>query len=207
MELVTVCKDYFSGFHDIYHHKKNYVPTIALAVLKILSYFTVVIPLAFAAIYGAASIHGRINKKQELSKSDQLVNMRAHQAFRNTSSSTVSEQPKVPESHKPTNKLTERMVLLSNDYEIDSIAVGTIMMTLDKLHDESYVAFFDLFSKCKDNSYKITANIFGDSLAILKRLRLLQEDDTVSTPIKNVVLSAVFGENDLNMRLRSPLKH
>lgn len=48
--------------------------TNVLAAVKILSYFTVVIPLGFVAIYGAASLYGRVNKKEDLSSHDKSVN-------------------------------------------------------------------------------------------------------------------------------------
>ena len=45
--------------------------------LKILSYFTVVIPLGFAAVYGAAYLYGRVSKKEPLSSQDKSVNNQA----------------------------------------------------------------------------------------------------------------------------------
>lgn len=59
-------QSYFQGFHDIYNYKTNVNKTNALAILKILSYFTVVIPLGFAAVYGATSLCGRVSSEKSL---------------------------------------------------------------------------------------------------------------------------------------------
>lgn len=48
-----------------------------MAVLKIISYFTVVIALGFAAVYGAASLYGRVSAKQHYSVTDTSVNKQA----------------------------------------------------------------------------------------------------------------------------------
>lgn len=73
MELIDVCESYFSGFRDIYNFRNNDSCTNSLAVLKIISYFTVLIPLVFAVGYGAASLSGRVSKTNHLSSSDTKV--------------------------------------------------------------------------------------------------------------------------------------
>lgn len=73
MEVVNHCKNYFNGFQEIQKFKHNDAKTNALAILKILSYFTGVIPLGFAAVYGAASLYGRVNKKEQLSDVDKRI--------------------------------------------------------------------------------------------------------------------------------------
>ncbi|MBS4168513.1 hypothetical protein [Parachlamydia sp. AcF125] len=77
MKILDICKSYFSGLSDISTYKKNKGKTNVLAALKILSYFTIVVPLGFAAIYGAASLYGRVRKKLHLSSRDKIVNDQA----------------------------------------------------------------------------------------------------------------------------------
>ena len=72
MKVTDFFKSYFNGFQDASNYKKNDKKTNVLAAVKILSYFTVVIPLGLAAIYGAASLFGRISKK-DLSSLDKTV--------------------------------------------------------------------------------------------------------------------------------------
>lgn len=74
MQISNACKNYFNGFHDVFNYKNNNNKTNALAVLKILSYFTLIIPLGFATVYGATSLYGRVSKKQHLSSQDLSVN-------------------------------------------------------------------------------------------------------------------------------------
>src|SRR5690242_9835957 len=76
MKVTDICKSYFSGFQEVSNFKNNDNETNALATLKILSYFTIVTPLSFAAVYGAASLY-RINKKQHHSTTDANVNNQA----------------------------------------------------------------------------------------------------------------------------------
>lgn len=68
--------------------------TNAIAVLKILSYFTFVIPLFFAAVYGAASLCGRVSKKQHLSPQDKGVHDQAMKTIvKNNQPDQPTDQP------------------------------------------------------------------------------------------------------------------
>jgi len=77
MKIIDLCKSYFTGFQDASNYKKNDTKTNVLAAVKILSYFTFVIPLGFAAVYGAASLCGRVSKKGPLSSQDKSVDNQA----------------------------------------------------------------------------------------------------------------------------------
>jgi hypothetical protein len=68
MKLLDVSKDYFSGFQDISNYKENDAKSNLLAAVKILSYFTVIIPLGFSALYGISSLYGRVNNNQNVTK-------------------------------------------------------------------------------------------------------------------------------------------
>ena len=92
MKLSDVCKNYFSGFQEVSNFGKNDKKTNVLAVLKILSYFTVVIPLGFAAVYGAASLCGRVSKKQHLSSQDKSMNDQAKKNILKNSTLTSSSK-------------------------------------------------------------------------------------------------------------------
>ncbi len=63
MKILDISKKYFNGFQEISGFKRNDSTKNALATFKILSYFTVVIPLSFAIAYGAASLSGRVSLK------------------------------------------------------------------------------------------------------------------------------------------------
>lgn len=78
MRLSDACNSYFSGFKEIYHFKKNNNKTNALALLKIMSYFTLVIPSTFAVVYAIDSLCCRISKKHSFSKTDNKVNNQAN---------------------------------------------------------------------------------------------------------------------------------
>lgn len=77
VDINNVCASYFNGFHDIYHCKENTFTTNALALIKIISYFTALIPIGFGVVYGLSSLIGRINKRTDLSEVDRGI---VHQA-------------------------------------------------------------------------------------------------------------------------------
>ncbi|MFI0436013.1 MAG: hypothetical protein ACH350_09900 [Parachlamydiaceae bacterium] len=79
IKVIDFCRNYFNGFQDASNYKKNDTKTNVLVAVKILSYFTVVIPLGFAAIYRVASLCGCISKKESLPSRDQNINEKAKQ--------------------------------------------------------------------------------------------------------------------------------
>ena len=76
VKVLDACKDYFNGFQELSNFKDNDNTTNVLAGLKILSYFTVVIPMGFAAVYGAASLYGRVSKTQDLTLEDKTTHQK-----------------------------------------------------------------------------------------------------------------------------------
>jgi hypothetical protein len=91
MKVSDICKDYFSGFQDLSNCKKNDYKTNVLGLLKIFSYFIVIIPLAFAAVYGAASLCGRVSKIQQLSSNDKIVNDQAKTILKSNTAINLSK--------------------------------------------------------------------------------------------------------------------
>jgi O-acetyl-ADP-ribose deacetylase len=74
MFVSNLCKNYFNGFQEISNYEQNEAKDNTLAFLKILSYFTGVIPLCFGIVYGISSLFGRICKRSELSDDEKRVN-------------------------------------------------------------------------------------------------------------------------------------
>ncbi|WP_039383489.1 hypothetical protein [Neochlamydia sp. TUME1] len=81
MELQALARNYFKSFHEILNYQKNCAQLNALALLKIFSYFILVIPISFAAVYAVASLYGRISKNPSLSKQDQQPSNRTAKTF------------------------------------------------------------------------------------------------------------------------------
>lgn len=54
------CKNYFEGFQDLSTFNTNNSSKNAIGVLKVVSYFTLVIPLFVGLIYGVSSLVGRV---------------------------------------------------------------------------------------------------------------------------------------------------
>lgn len=76
------------------------------------------------------------------------------------------------------------------------------MISLEDLLGSHPVDFYGLVMKCRDRNYQF----FGNTGEILKQYSLVQSDGNVHASIRNVVLSAVVGE-ELDMTLGSPVAH
>ncbi len=79
MKVSAACANYFRGFCEVCDDTKT-----GLALLKIASYFTIVIPLAFAATYAVASLweHKWTTKTKPLSSADGEVERAARQILK-----------------------------------------------------------------------------------------------------------------------------
>lgn len=73
MEVLKVCESYFSVFQELSNFKSSDAKTNALAMLKLFSLLTVVVPLGFGIVYGIATLVGRIKKKETFSKTDEKM--------------------------------------------------------------------------------------------------------------------------------------
>lgn len=72
--LIPFCESYFQGFQEISSYQKNDAKTTAAALVKILSYFTVVIPAVFGMVYGLSLLYGRVTQKDVLTPKERQVN-------------------------------------------------------------------------------------------------------------------------------------
>src|ERR1019366_476530 len=78
MNITNNCRAYFQGFNDFSTWKTNDTKTNTLALLKITSYFTFIIPLfvglTFGMTYGISALIGRVKIKNNSSPQDQARN-------------------------------------------------------------------------------------------------------------------------------------
>ena len=103
--ITNRCKSYFNGFEEISNFKKNSMKINVLASSKIVSYFTIVIPLAVAATYCAASLYGRISKKDCVTSCNRKITSQTKKTIINYQEkvkpvtpvlhSTVSKRPEI----------------------------------------------------------------------------------------------------------------
>lgn len=91
----------------------------------------------------------------------------------------------------------ESVTLKNGTEEVRSL-VAAILLSLQSLIETYPIAFYDLVQLCRDPEYK-TFNI-----EILKSWTMIQEDGSIHTSIRNVVLNAVTGEG-INLKLESPV--
>lgn len=108
MKLSSICENYFNGFHEICNYKKNDKKTIIFACLKIISYFTVIIPWGFITVYGIHSLCGRIHKKHKLTNQDQLINNQYKK---------IIEKDKEPIAKNDLNQVQDPEVKLPNEID------------------------------------------------------------------------------------------
>ena len=93
----------------------------------------------------------------------------------------------------------EAVTLKNGAQELD-IQVRAVMVSLEDLLGKNPIAFYELVMKCRDWNHQF----FGNTGRELRDLALVQSDGNVHDSIRNVVLSAVVGD-DLEMTLGSPI--
>lgn len=122
MKVSDVCKIYFNGFHDISNYKNNNNKTNILAVLKIFSYFTVLMPLGFAAAYGAAYLCGRVRTKKSLDPTSSKTHEKFLTTFDKKQDHSSQKSPKSSSLPEVTDKIKQGFfidVLNKNGYLIN----------------------------------------------------------------------------------------
>ena len=83
----------------------------------------------------------------------------------------------------------QEVKLKNGGVEMDILTQG-VLLALKNLITDNSVAFYDLVMKCRDDQYEP----FGNSSAILKHVSLMESGGTIHSSIKNIVLSAVDGD-------------
>lgn len=89
--------------------------------------------------------------------------------------------------------------LKNGSEELKSLVLLT-MISLRNLIETNPIAFYELVTKCRDDSHRL----FGNTVEVLKRFVPTQDErGRVHESIKNIVLSAAEGDG-LEMTLGSP---
>ena len=89
----------------------------------------------------------------------------------------------------------QEVKLKNGGVEMDILTQG-VLLALKNLLTGNVIAFYDLVMKCRDDQYEP----FDNSPAILKRVNLMESGGTIHSSIKNIVLSAVVGdEGDMHI--------
>ena len=92
------------------------------------------------------------------------------------------------------------MLKLKNGSEEAASLVKVTMMSVEHLLESKPIAFAELVSLCRDRHHEL----FGNTAVELQRFGLVEPGGSVHNSIRNIILSAVEGE-DLEMRFISPL--
>jgi hypothetical protein len=92
-------------------------------------------------------------------------------------------------------------VLLNNGTTEAKPLVLATFVALEGLLTTRPIDFYELVETCRDSNHKP----WGNSGETLKKFSLLQTNGKPHDSIRNIVLSAVTG-NDLEMTLRNPIK-
>lgn len=78
------CADYFSGLQDLSTFNANNSTKNALGILKVASYFTILIPFFVGLIYGISSLIGRVSVSNSQSPYSQKTSSVGRQVFGQT---------------------------------------------------------------------------------------------------------------------------
>lgn len=115
----------------------------------------------------------------------------------------VRNDPRSPadcNSEKDRSMSMQPVELKNGQSEAEGL-VRLTMISLQMLMERNPVAFYELVMKCRDRKHVL----FGNTGKVLEELAMTSSDGSVHDSIRNIVLSAVSGE-ELNMTLGSPLK-
>lgn len=78
------CANYFKGFQDLSTFNKNDSCKNTSGILKVASYFTIVMPLLVGLIYAISSLIGRVSVKNSQSPGTQKISAVSRQVFGQT---------------------------------------------------------------------------------------------------------------------------
>lgn len=92
-------------------------------------------------------------------------------------------------------------VILNNDASETRSLVEKMALRLNFLKNKNPIAFDELYTKCKDDTYKVSGQIWG----LLSGLNLLDTDYSVSNSIRNIVLASTKEESG-KLILIDPIK-
>jgi hypothetical protein len=94
----------------------------------------------------------------------------------------------------------ETVTLKNGSVQFKPLVIGT-MITLSHLLEDEPIAFLELVEVCKDREHQV----FGNADQVLKRLAMMEQDGSVHSAIRDIVLCAVEGK-DLDIHLVSPIE-
>jgi hypothetical protein len=94
-----------------------------------------------------------------------------------------------------------KLVTLHNGAEEPDVVVMTTMLSLGTLFKSNPIAVYELVQLTRNPSHQP----FGNTGEVLQGLGLVGEDGRMHDSVRNVVQSAIVGE-DLDMSLRHPVK-
>lgn len=89
MDIKRITTNYFNGFNELYEARKNTALTNLCAVIKVLSYLTLVIPAIVYGIHKASSLFGRVQTSPPNQSQANTINQTAQGTL--TSSTATSD--------------------------------------------------------------------------------------------------------------------
>lgn len=89
----------------------------------------------------------------------------------------------------------KELKLKNGGIELD-VCIAAMTMSMETLLAEKPIAFYDLVMKARDDKYEL----FGNSPDILKSAALLEQDGSMRSDTRNIVMSSVEGdEGEMHM--------
>lgn len=200
MRVTELCKSYFSGFQEISNYRNNTNAINALAMAKILSYFTVVIPAIFAVVYVAASLCGRV-KEDDLS---------SHHKNNNTQVKKI-QAPTIFDVYLKirAREYAEKFGFGNGGFETGT---GVLKYIIDVLDDPAYKQNSEEYMKkwTEDRRYTEEFRCFEDSAKEFfdEKLEAIEKDFTkLTTTEKLKVIKEDFEELSTAEKLKFYNKH
>lgn len=124
--ISLACRDYFQGFQDLATFKENDSYKNLAGILKIASYFTLVVPLFFGVVYGVSSLIGRITLGDPQSSENQRISSVGQKKLGLTMEEQLAQMFKSPIPSKKLFTIGDTKVGVIFNPNRDSIRIGFI---------------------------------------------------------------------------------
>lgn len=141
-KVSRACANYFAGFQDLSTFNKNTTRQNTLSLLKVASYFTLVLPLFVGLVYGISSLVGRVSRGDGKSPENQ----KAFAASRKVFGKTIEEQ--LGQFFKSATK-TQKL------FNIDGAKIGIIFNPLGEALKIGFMTVSDSVVLVSDRSIPV----------------------------------------------------
>jgi hypothetical protein len=153
MAITQACESYFNGFREISNYRKNTCSENLLALVKLVSYVTVIIPVVIGIVYACASLICRVTYTKAPSSS--IV-----QNIPQVPPGVLSDEPATQKKNKATKKTASEPVPENTEW-LSNIELYNYILSFEKKYPALLL--------CRPTMYKIPNHPGNVDLVSIRR--------------------------------------